>query len=274
MIPGDTRGRVKPVEAAAARKRLLQTRYLSWASGTGEGEEGGSAGVIGPEAERVVHSSMREAGHHLGFQFEDVGTGQTTTFLGQRVPGGALDNAVRFHVDDVPYGAAVEVKSVRDHIYPSSIELYQVLWKAARLQENLPEANIVPVLVCRRANKTLFYMAKDLGFLVFQAFGQWIPEGGRTTALAINEVRNELGYLDLRVVEPTWDRHNPGLEGYFRKVLGAQAKSTAANWRNRGSRFALLYETAHKANSGTQSRAAHRQLRQAMVRELGVRRGW
>jgi hypothetical protein len=274
IIPGDTRGRVKPVEAAAARKRLLQTRYLSWASGTKDGDEGGSAGVIGPEAERVVHSSMREAGHHLGFRFEEVKTGQASTFLGERVQGGPLDNAVHFHIDHIPYSVAVEVKSIRDHVYPSSVELYQLLWKAARLQQALPTANIVPVLVCRRANKTLFYMAKDLGFLVFQSFAQWIQEGGRTTSAAVNEVRNELSYLDLHVVQPSWDRLDPGLEGYFRKVLAGQAKSTAANWRLRGSRFGTVYETAHRAGSGAQARTAHRQLRQTVRGELGPRRGW
>jgi hypothetical protein len=101
LIPANTKGRVKPVEAAAARKRLLQTRYLSWASGTGAGEEDAAAGVIGPEAERVVHASMREAGHHRGFQFEDVRPRQAPTFLGQRVPGGPLDNAVHFHINRV-----------------------------------------------------------------------------------------------------------------------------------------------------------------------------
>jgi hypothetical protein len=122
---------------------------------------------------------------------------------------------------------------VRDHVYPSSVELYQLLWKAAGLQEALPSANIVPVLVCRRANKTLFYMAKDLGFLVFQSNGQWVPEGGRTTSTAINEVRNELNYFDLHTVRPALNRINKALEGYFEKVLAGQAEGAATNWRAR-----------------------------------------
>jgi hypothetical protein len=117
-------------------------------------------------------------------------------------------------------------------------------------------------------------MAKDLGFLVFQSNGQWVPEGGRTTSTAINEVRNELNYFDLHTVRPAWNRINKALEGYFEKVLAGQAEGAATNWRARGSRFRSVYEAAHRAGSGAQARTAHQQLRRSVRAELGPRRGW
>ena len=50
------RRRAKAVETAAARKRLLMARYLSWASGTQTRRAG-----IGTAGERVVHRSFLAA---------------------------------------------------------------------------------------------------------------------------------------------------------------------------------------------------------------------
>ncbi|MGW4720862.1 hypothetical protein [Nocardia sp. NPDC004260] len=57
----------------------------------------------------------------------------------------------------------IENKNIRDWVYPRSAEPYQLLRKAALLQRDAPEANIMPVLVCRH---TLRFLAQRLGFKV------------------------------------------------------------------------------------------------------------
>jgi len=92
----------------------------------------------------------------------------------------------------------VEVKNIRSWLYPHSQEVYQLLSKAAGLQAHDPSLDVVPVMVCRRANRRIYAMAQHLGFFVIQAEQQ--PTGlteGEGNALM--EVRQELGYQDLRL---------------------------------------------------------------------------
>ncbi len=89
----------------------------------------------------------------------------------------------------------VEVKNVRDWLYPSSPEPYQLLEKAMFIARHRPDIAVMPVLVCRRAHYTLFRMAKDLGYFVIETNRQFIlPQVAEQEVI---EVRRELGFADL-----------------------------------------------------------------------------
>jgi hypothetical protein len=62
-----------------------------------------------------------------------------------------------------------------------------------------PDAAVLPVLVCRRAHPTLFWMAKQLGFMIINMDRQFI--GSRIDEAAHLEVHNELHFHDLTLGE-------------------------------------------------------------------------
>jgi hypothetical protein len=169
--PADVGRRATATARAAQRKRILLARYLGWAQGTPS-----RPGIIGPAAERVVHESLKATGT---FRLMNPSGGQVSTFLGSTI-NGPLDHAVIFTpITDAglpgqPIAVPVEVKNLRDWIYPSSQEPYQLLDKAAKLRRLHPDVPIVPVLVCRRAHYTAFKMARDMGFFIIEARRQYI----------------------------------------------------------------------------------------------------
>lgn len=207
---------------AAGRKRLLTGRYLGWALGTES-----RPGVTGPAAERVVHASLRQAAPY-GYTLARPGGGEVPQFLARPVPVSALDNAAILTVleDGLPgtsVALPIEVKNIRDWIYPSSQEPYQLLEKAALLQQQRPDALILPVLICRRAHMTAFRMAKDLGFYIIDTRRQYI---GAVEEHKLEEVRSELGFLDLRMQQGADER----IARRFTQTLPPSAGQRAQRW--------------------------------------------
>jgi len=111
------------IAKASQRKRILLARYLGWAQGTPS-----RPGIIGPAAERVVHESLKETGT---FRLVNPSSGQVSNFLGCKIDG-PLDHAVIFTpmtaegLPEHPVAVPIEVKNIRDWIYPSSQEPYQL----------------------------------------------------------------------------------------------------------------------------------------------------
>ena len=211
------------VERAAARKRLLLARYLGWAQGTPS-----RPGIIGPAAERVTHASLLAAAP-LGYRLINPGGRGVTEFLGVRL-NGPLDNAAFLTPLDpgglpLPTVAVpIEVKNVRDWLYPWSTEPYQLLAKATTLQKAQPTQPIMPTLVCRRAHITLYRMAKDLGFFIIEPRRQFIPPTVDQDHL--REVRSELGFFDLF---PTVDA-DERIVGRLTRTLPAYALDRCERW--------------------------------------------
>jgi hypothetical protein len=218
--PADVGRRATAIAKAAQRKRVLLARYLGWAQGTRT-----RPGIIGPAAERVVHESLKET---ATFRLINPAGGQVSEFLGCDIKG-PLDNAIILAPmsDDglpgQPIAVPIEVKNIRDWIYPSSQELYQLLEKAARLKQLQPQIPLVPLLVCRRAHYTAFKMAKALGFFIVETRRQYI---GPVEEERLEEVRVELGFLDLMALRAP----DPPLVHMFRDVFTKQASASADNW--------------------------------------------
>lgn len=217
----DQRKRKTAISGAAGRKRLLYARYLGWASGTRRSPHG----LIGPAGETAVRRALIES---TALQPAAPGAGPVNEILGVRLNGaadsGGFMNPLRKGIPQPPVTVLIEVKSIREWIYPDSSELYQVLHKCLLLKRIHPDIPVVPILVCRRAQKTAFFMAKQLGFLIIEMGAQFV--GDTITEEQLLEVRNELGFSDLHLGTgpslPVRDR--------MRQHLGPYLNEFAETW--------------------------------------------
>jgi hypothetical protein len=262
----DLAGRERQTADASARKRLLYARYLSWASGSPA-----EPGLIGPAAENMLHQTLRQASPERGYQLENPAGGSTTTLLGANVPGGPLDNAAHLYLGNPGrrYSIVMEVKSRREWMYQTSDELYQVLYKAAVLQRLLPDARIVPFLVCRRAHITAFRMFKDLGGYIVEVRDQWLPAShSRVKEQDLLEVRNELNFLDLQSAPP--EGVHSYLGRHLTKYLPIALPEQAERWAAVGHRLEAEYEAIWRG-----APLIHlARIRDAMADEPWFKGGW
>jgi hypothetical protein len=263
--PANLSGRERAALDAAARKRLIYSRYLGWAQGST-----GEQGIIGAAAERVLHDNLRHAAGAVGYRLENFARGQAATVLGIPVPGGPLDNAAHLYIGAVGrrYTLLFESKSRREWTYHQSQSLYQVLYKAAVLHARLPGALIVPVYVCRRAHITAFRLAKDVGAYIIELRRQWVPRRSRITDKALNEVRAELSFIDL-VPEPE-NRVYTTLERHLTIHLPLVVERQAERWQAASSQFAYQYQALWQ--HGDRTRLA--EIRNAMSMENWFEGGW
>ncbi len=271
----ETKGRAKAVDAALKRKRLLMNRYYGWAQGTDSYE-----GITGPAAEIVSHTTIIRSGIGTLLSNPTSQTGNVDTFLGRPVPIGPLDNGFLFIPLDTDgnlrlstsVAVPVEVKNLREWIYPSTRELFQLLTKAALLQRDLHETPLVPLLICRRAHTTTHRMAKAMGFFVIQARQQFIQEHSRATKEAINEVRSELGLFDLVVASDTSVHILSGLQAMRTKY---DIVMSSTRWRtvSENSTIVNLFRDLAKDMSTRRRSFAMSELR-AAADYIGLGAGW
>ena len=215
---------------AAARKRLLAARYISWTQATKDW----NPSPIGAALERVVHSSLLEAAPS-GYLVLNKQGGEVRKLLGASVPGGPLDNAAWYTslgTDGVPRDptlVVIEAKNLREWIYPRTQELYQLLDKGLSLQVAHPQHAVVPVLVCRWAHPTTGWMAKQMGFHLITTRTQYvrpvianIEDGERR----FREVGDELAFrLELH------DGRVQQMVDQFEKYLPNRIEEAAQRWQ-------------------------------------------
>lgn len=194
----DQRKRKTATDRAAARKRLLYARYRGWAQAT----QRKAHGFIGPAGEEATRLAILASGAVIPAA---PGAGEVSNLLNVELPG-PLDSAgfmVPLDDNGLPRPAVAtlfEVKNIRGWIYPTSRELYQLLYKAAVLQVAHLGQPVLPILVCRQSHATTYKMARQLGFMVIATEVQY---AGHVNEVALNEVRVELAFDDLRAgVEP------------------------------------------------------------------------
>jgi hypothetical protein len=264
--PTNTARRATKIAQAAARKRLLFARYNGWAQSSVRYPQG----LIGPAGERAVRTALAAAGT---LRPAEPDFGETRRLLGMPLNGPvdsagylvALDKA---GLPSAPITVLVEVKNIRSWIYPNSPELYQVLDKAATLQERHPERPILPVLACRRAHKTTFWMASQLGFMVIAMERQFVD---RVDTAELLEVRNELHFQDLHVVTEPAAR----VRDRFRDVIPDHAAKFAATWALTCADLdsvTTIHQLRYTTDQDERADLLH-DLR-ARTKELGGRGGW
>lgn len=243
----DLTGRKSKFNRAAARKRLLQARYLSWAN---------TLALLGPAGEAAAHSAILAAAPESGLRVERLTGGDVGTIFGRTVPGGPLDDAAHLQITDrrgvttSSVTLLIEVKNVRDWIYPETYRLHQLLYKAAKLQAELPDVSFVPVFICRRAHLTTYWLAKVLGFYVANANAQFLPQREETAPKQLEEVRSELGFLDLT----TTQEPHPLLRWHFAVSLPRIARDQAASWAAIGSSYLDYFEELRRRSLSPASR--------------------
>lgn len=86
--------------------------------------------------------------------------------------------------------AGIEVKNVREWLYPDREEITDLLRKAIALE-------CVPVLIARRFPFVTFKVLSTCGVILHQTFNQLLPEADRELAEKIKH-KNTLGYHDIR----------------------------------------------------------------------------
>ncbi|EFG78291.1 hypothetical protein HMPREF0591_1815 [Mycobacterium parascrofulaceum ATCC BAA-614] len=262
LQPTNRAGRADRIDRAAARKRLLYGRYLGWASGTKRHPKG----LIGPAGEAAVRAGILESGAVLP---TEPGAGAVARLLGLRLPG-PLDSAgvtVPISDDGVPGDPVTllfEVKNIRQWIYPSAPELYQLLAKGVLVQQARPDATVAPILVCRKAHVTTFYMAKQMGFMVIDMGRQFI---GAVEEDKMLEVRNELWFTDLAL----GDGPSLRVRDRLRSAVRSNCVDVAAIWRDTALDVELG-QTILAAGKARDERALNREVHQ--LRQAAAERGW
>lgn len=227
------RGRRTAIAAATRRKALLYGRFLHYSS------------LFGAAGESVVRDSLVDAARH---GYHSINT--TTPFgevrkIGSAQLQGALDSgAWLMQIDpdtQLPlpaHAVPIEVKNRRLHLYPRHDEAHQLLHKAAVVQNTHPDLPVVPVLICRRAHSRLFWMAKDLGFLVHQTRRQFLTLPPKTDPRLLDELRNELALTDLTLVSRDQPKR---IEQLFTNILPKQSQPTALRWKAVGATLLTHY---------------------------------
>jgi hypothetical protein len=263
LQPVNRYGRATKIEQAAARKRLLYGRYMGWASGTQRHPHG----LVGPAGEAATRAGIMESEVVIPLTSD---AGAVSNVLGVSVPG-PLDSAgfmVPVSSQGLP-GAPVtllfEVKNLRQWMYPSAAEIYQLLGKAVVVQQAQPDVSVVPILACRRSHPTLFWMASQLGFVVIAMDRQFL--GPHVAEPKYLEVRNELHFHDLTLGNGPSLRVRDRLKGAVRK----NCIEFAQTWQR------TVSDTQISAALLQLSRTTDRRTRAALaetVEKLAVDNGW
>jgi hypothetical protein len=261
----DTTNRKRRIEDASKRKRLLYARHQSWARGTRRVPRG----LVGPGGETVVANAFRTAAH-VGYRVERIAPGEVRQLLGAEVLGGPLDNAAHLLlIDDAGRTEGtivipVEVKNLRTWIFPGARELHHLLYKSARLAQDHPDVEILPLLTCRRYAYDTIRMGKDLGFYVIGFERQFVLPHVELDRDHFQEVRAELGYLDLSTDMEAPERLVTQLE-----TLPKYAQGNAERWKAVGSKMLSYYERLKRRLNDANRRATMDELRDAVLAETG-----
>ena len=198
-----------------------------------------------------------------------AGAGEASRVLGVQL-GGPLDSAGitvpldRQGMPGEPVTLLFEVTNVRQWLYPSAEEPFQLLGKAVVVQRAQPDAAIVPVLVCRKAHPTTYWMAKQLGLMVIDLERQFI---GAVDEDKFMEVRNELHFNDLALGE--------GPSVRVRERLSTSVRTHCSDFASTWHETALDAELGQTILDAAEARDEHARSREVHhLREAVVDRGW
>jgi len=145
-----------------------------------------------------------------------------SSLSGNQIPGG---KQLDFLVHHKTAGhAGLELKNIREWIYPDRDEIRELLAKCCAL-------DVVPVLIARRIHFSTFSVLNPCGVLIHQTFNQLYPNSRKALAEAVKD-KNLLGYHDVRVGNnpdqrlTTFRRNSPtethtGCTGKIRRVQGS-----------------------------------------------------
>jgi hypothetical protein len=238
--------------------------------------------LAGPAGELAFDAALTRANFGVRVAVYNRGLPSVPQINGTTVPTGSLDNdfviqrldkATRAPVP--PWGATglVEVKNVRDWIYPSSSELFQLLHEAAVIQNRHPDQSFLPVLVCRCAQTPTAFMAKDLGFFVIDARRHYLGESSIIDPERFRIMTDELGLVDMVIGHDSTARIQNRLETiqqYFDLDFATET------WKAMSARTELhdLFRRSNKEQLASRERTATLGVVRRIAKEEGAHRGW
>ena len=265
------RGNQTRIARTSGRKRLLYARWLGWAVGDARYP----SGFVGVGGERVVRASLAATRPGLYFPAERD-FGPVSHVLGDKVDPGSLDSAAWMiprtgGIAGKPVLVPIEVKNLREWLFPHSHQVYQVLAKAAAIQGRNPDERVAPLLICRRKHIQTLFMAKDLGFMVVEVKRQFLLPSAEYTAEDVEEVRSGIGFDYLTVS----DQADPLLVRVLNDTLPYRVEQLAQRWRTHGAEHEALYHTLASDDLSTDERdEALEQLRTDVAAHPDVEGGW
>ena len=156
----------------------------------------------------------------------------------------------------------VEVKNMRQWIYPRARELYQLLYKAARLQARSGDVDVVPVLIARHRHYLTYQHARALGFVAFETAKQFIHPGAPIASAKLQEVRAELGFVDLVAT----NKPDAQLLRRIEQTLPTYGRDIGRQWREGGSQFVDEYDVLRGPLSDPERSAAMAELKRNVWR--------
>jgi hypothetical protein len=112
-----------------------------------------------------------------------------SSLSGRQIPSG---KKLDFLIQD-PHGgyAGIEVKNIREWLYPDREEIRAMLFKCCAL-------DVVPVLIGRRIHYSTFSVLNPCGVIFHQTFNQLYPDSAKELAAKVRDKRL-LGYHDVRL---------------------------------------------------------------------------
>jgi hypothetical protein len=164
----------------------------------------------------------------------------------------------------------IEMKNVREWMFPRSHQLFQVLSKAAALQTAHPDQQILPMIVCRRKHIQSLWMANDLGFAVIEVKRQFLLPSAEYTPEDVEQVRAALGF-DLHIANGPY----PLLVDILNTTLPPRAEAMGTRWRQFGSAFGDMYDVLADDEVEEEDRAdVLDELRAANAQHPETEAGW
>jgi hypothetical protein len=107
--------------------------------------------------------------------------------------------------------AGIEIKNVRQWLYPNRDEISALLFKCCCL-------DVVPVLIARRIHFSTFSVLNPCGVILHQTYNQLYPTSAEALANSVKD-KNLLGYHDIRVGNTPDSRLNHFIHVNLPKVL-------------------------------------------------------
>lgn len=196
------------VERVGATKRRLYRSFLGWTS---------DARLCGRVAERSVAATLDDLAGRAVWLDPQRGSGEVRKVAGEPVPGGPLDHAGLVAVDAADPRAGfvpflVEVKNVRQTLYPPHREIWDLLWKAGHFADH------VPVLIAPRVHHTTFVLFGAIGALAFLTTRQSFAPSPAIEERRFRSVTRGVGISHATQLQHP-DRPSRPLEDFFTSTL-------------------------------------------------------
>lgn len=199
-VPFYTRRKMRKLDylAPLEAKQRLHRDYLEIATQDKCGVIGEQVTYASVQAAAQQQSSIAITPHILGSVSEIQGS-TTSGSLDTHCYYLAASSALRREA--IPVG--VEVKNIREWIYPESQELWQAIRAATEL-------NCVPVLVTRRIHFTTGRFCRSVGMAVFETQRQYFAPALKDDPRLLNVYR-DLHFCDVL----PWDAADPYITKFF-----------------------------------------------------------